>query len=110
VRATLGPELVKAACYYARADKAAATRRAYKSDFELFRSWCETKCVLALPATMRGLNSMMGLALERLLLAQSRHVRLPAKFPLSRVKRNWPKAVTMSASASKLTCQNRSIR
>ena len=48
--AALRPELEEAAGY-ARADKAAATRRAYKSDFELFRSWCEKKCLSALPAT-----------------------------------------------------------
>jgi site-specific recombinase XerD len=47
--ATLGPELEGAAAY-ARAEKAPATRRAYRSDFELFRTWCETKRVLALPA------------------------------------------------------------
>jgi len=47
--ATLAPELEEAAGY-ARAEKAAATRRAYKSDFALFRSWCETKRVPALPA------------------------------------------------------------
>jgi site-specific recombinase XerD len=46
---TLGPELEEAAGY-ARAEKSAATRRAYRSDFELFRTWCETKHVLALPA------------------------------------------------------------
>ena len=45
----LGPELEEAAGY-ARAEKAAATRRAYRSDFEIFRSWCEAKRVLALPA------------------------------------------------------------
>ena len=47
--ATLGPELEEAAGY-ARAEKAAATRRAYRSDFALFRSWCETKHISALPA------------------------------------------------------------
>ena len=47
--ATLGPELSQAAGY-ARAEKAAATRRAYRSDFELFRTWCERKQVSALPA------------------------------------------------------------
>lgn len=47
--ATLGPELEEAAGY-ARAEKAPATRRAYRSDFALFRSWCEAKRVLALPA------------------------------------------------------------
>jgi hypothetical protein len=42
VPATLGHELEEAAGY-ARAEKAPATRRAYRSDFELFRSWCMTK-------------------------------------------------------------------
>ena len=45
----LGPELEEAAGY-ARADKSAATRRAYRSDFDLFRSWCNVKRVPALPA------------------------------------------------------------
>src|SRR5438046_3381414 len=35
---------------FARAEKAPATRRAYHSDFELFRAWCEGRDVLALPA------------------------------------------------------------
>jgi site-specific recombinase XerD len=48
--ATLGPELEEAAGY-ARAEKSEATRRAYRSDFALFRSWCETKRISALPAT-----------------------------------------------------------
>jgi site-specific recombinase XerD len=49
VPATLRPELEEAAGY-ARAEKSAATRRAYRSDFDLFRAWCETKRVSALPA------------------------------------------------------------
>ena len=47
--ASLQPELEEAVSY-ARAEKAAATRRAYRSDFDLFRTWCETKAVPALPA------------------------------------------------------------
>jgi site-specific recombinase XerD len=47
--AALRPELEEAAAY-ARAEKSEATRRAYRSDFELFRSWCETRRVPALPA------------------------------------------------------------
>ena len=42
--ATLGLEL-EWASGYARAEKSEATRRAYRSDFALFRSWCETKRV-----------------------------------------------------------------
>jgi integrase len=35
---------------YASAEKSAATRRAYKTDFRLFRTWCEDKGASALPA------------------------------------------------------------
>lgn len=49
VSATLGPELDRAAGF-ARAEKSAATRRAYRSDFNLFQTWCEAKQVPALPA------------------------------------------------------------
>lgn len=35
---------------FARAEKAPATRRAYRSDFAAFRSWCQGKGVSALPA------------------------------------------------------------
>ena len=47
--AMLGPELDQAAGY-ARAEKSAATRRAYRSDFALFRAWCGAKQVTSLPA------------------------------------------------------------
>ena len=47
--ATLKPELDQAKIY-ARAEKAFATHRAYRSDFALFRVWCGTKDVAALPA------------------------------------------------------------
>ena len=47
--AALEPELEEAAGY-ARAEKAVATRRAYGSDFALFRTWCDAKGVPALPA------------------------------------------------------------
>lgn len=39
-----------AAVAYAKAEKAPATRRAYETDFRLFRAWCETKGASALPA------------------------------------------------------------
>jgi site-specific recombinase XerD len=48
--ATLAPELA-AAVTYAKAEKAEATRRAYGTDFRLFREWCEAKGVGALSAT-----------------------------------------------------------
>jgi hypothetical protein len=53
-RAGLAPVLpvaeVNAAAAYARAEKAPATRRAYRSDFALFRTWCRERCAEALPA------------------------------------------------------------
>ena len=39
-----------AAADYARAEKAVATRRAYRSDFEIFRAWCDERGAIALPA------------------------------------------------------------
>jgi hypothetical protein len=41
---------VEAASGYARAEKAPATRRAYRSDFRLFRAWCSDRGADALPA------------------------------------------------------------
>jgi site-specific recombinase XerC len=43
-------ELADAAAY-AEAEKSAATRRAYRSDFNLFCAWCESKRAPALPAS-----------------------------------------------------------
>ena len=62
--ATLGPELEEAAGY-ARAEKAAATRRAYRSDFALFRSWCETKRVPALPAAPETVAAFLAAEANR---------------------------------------------
>lgn len=36
---------------YARAEKSPATRRAYKTDFAIFRTWCESRHLEALPAS-----------------------------------------------------------
>jgi hypothetical protein len=47
--AAMAPEL-SAAVNYAEAEKAEATRRAYRTDFRLFSQWCEAKGVSALPA------------------------------------------------------------
>ena len=57
--ATLGPELEEAAGY-ARAEKAWATRRAYRSDFEIFRCWCEAKHVPALPAAPEAVSAFLA--------------------------------------------------
>jgi len=47
--AALGPDLA-AAVDLAQAEKAVSTRKAYGTDFRLFRTWCDTKGVSALPA------------------------------------------------------------
>jgi site-specific recombinase XerD len=64
VPAALGPELDEAASY-ARAEKAAATRRAYRSDFNLFRTWCETKRVSALPAQPETVSAFLAVEANR---------------------------------------------
>jgi hypothetical protein len=62
--ATLGPELEEAAGY-ARAEKSEATRRAYRSDFVLFRSWCETKRISALPAAPKTVAAFLAAEANR---------------------------------------------
>jgi site-specific recombinase XerC len=47
--AALGPDLT-AAVDLAKAEKAASTRKAYGTDFRLFRDWCEARGVSALAA------------------------------------------------------------
>ena len=40
-----------AAVDLAKADKALSTRKAYGTDFRLFKAWCEAKGVSSLPAS-----------------------------------------------------------
>src|SRR5271163_4714088 len=47
--AAIDPDLA-AAVDLAKAEKAVSTRRAYGSDFQIFKTWCETRGVAALPA------------------------------------------------------------
>jgi site-specific recombinase XerD len=47
--AALGPDLT-AAVDLARAEKALSTRKAYGTDFRLFKAWCDARQVAALPA------------------------------------------------------------
>src|SRR6202158_3903417 len=42
---------IEAAAAFARNEKAPATRAAYRTDFALFRGWCDGKGVMALPAS-----------------------------------------------------------
>jgi hypothetical protein len=39
-----------AAINYAKAEKAPATRKAYRTDFRLFEAWCANKSATSLPA------------------------------------------------------------
>ena len=55
----------KSAATYARAEKAEATRRAYRSDFALFRSWCEAKRVPALPAAPEAVAAFLAAEANR---------------------------------------------
>jgi site-specific recombinase XerD len=48
--AALGPDLT-AAVDLAKAEKAVSTRKAYGTDFRLFKEWCETKGIAFLPAS-----------------------------------------------------------
>jgi Phage integrase, N-terminal SAM-like domain len=50
---------------YARAEKAAATRRAYRSDFELFRAWCAERHVSVLPASPESAAAFLAHDAER---------------------------------------------
>jgi site-specific recombinase XerD len=59
IGSVLGPELNEAADY-ARAAKSAATRRAYRSDFEIFRSWCESKRLSPLPASAEAVAAFLA--------------------------------------------------
>src|SRR5215470_4646697 len=44
-------EDIDRAANFAKLDKAESTRAAYRSDFAIFRSWCASRGVCALPAT-----------------------------------------------------------
>jgi site-specific recombinase XerD len=48
--AALGPDLA-AAIDLAKAEKAVSTRKAYRTDFRLFKAWCDGKGVGSLPAS-----------------------------------------------------------
>ncbi|MGH6811344.1 MAG: site-specific integrase [Methylocella sp.] len=59
----LPPELaadLNQAGEFARAEKAMATRRAYKSDFEIFELWCANRGVGALPAAAETVAALLA--------------------------------------------------
>jgi site-specific recombinase XerD len=55
----LAPDLTRAA-ELARHEKAAATRRAYRSDFLIFEVWCQNGGVSALPATPETIAAFLA--------------------------------------------------
>jgi site-specific recombinase XerD len=57
--AALGPELV-AAVDLAQAEKAASTRKAYGTDFRLFKAWCDARGVSALPAAAETVAAFLA--------------------------------------------------
>ncbi len=50
---------------FARLEKSAATRRAYRSDFDLFRAWCERERVTALPALPETVAAFLAAEAKR---------------------------------------------
>jgi site-specific recombinase XerD len=62
--ACLAPALERAADL-ARQEKAGATRRAYGSDFEIFRAWCAYRGVSALPATPESVAAFLASEVDR---------------------------------------------
>jgi site-specific recombinase XerC len=50
---------------FARAEKAPATRRAYRSDFDLFRAWCEQRGVSHLPASPESVAAFLAAEASR---------------------------------------------
>ena len=60
-----GESLPLPAAEYARAEKAEATRRAYRSDFELFRAWCAERHVSVLPASPESVAAFLAHEAER---------------------------------------------
>ena len=59
VPAALAPDLTRAA-ELAREEKAASTRRAYRSDFRIFQAWCRDRGVSALPAAAETVAAFLA--------------------------------------------------
>ena len=59
VPAALGPHLA-AAVNYAKAEKSPATRKAYGSDFKLFKAWCDGKGAQAFAGGSRDGGGIPG--------------------------------------------------
>jgi site-specific recombinase XerD len=63
VPAALAPELA-AALNYARAEKSPATRKAYATDFRLFKEWCDGKGAQSLPAAPETVAAFLAAEAE----------------------------------------------
>jgi site-specific recombinase XerD len=61
--AALAPDLTRAAAL-ARDEKAASTRRAYRSDFRIFQAWCQDRGVSALPAAAETVAAFLAYDVE----------------------------------------------
>ena len=57
---TLPAVEIAAAAEYAHAEKAVATRRAYRTDFQIFGAWCESRGVTALPADASAVAAFLA--------------------------------------------------
>src|SRR5207302_4243514 len=51
---------VEAAAAYAKAEKAPATRRAYKTDFVIFQAWCAERGANALPSAPAAVAAFLA--------------------------------------------------
>jgi site-specific recombinase XerD len=56
---------IERAASLARQEKAQATRRAYGSDFQIFRAWCHGRSVSALPATAESVAAFLACEVDR---------------------------------------------
>lgn len=56
---------LESAATYAQAEKATATRRAYKSDFQIFTAWCGERAASALPAAPATVAAFLAWEAER---------------------------------------------
>jgi len=63
VPAALAPDLA-AAVNYAKAEKAPATRKAYATDFRLFKEWCDGKGAQSLPAAAETVAAFLAAEAE----------------------------------------------
>jgi site-specific recombinase XerD len=74
----LPPAEIELASDFARAEKAEATRRAYRADFDAFRAWCEDRGVSPLPSAAETVAAFLAAEAHRGLKPSSIGRRLAA--------------------------------